>query len=104
MSYLVKRWWQPALLLFLLFLISACRETATEVPDTPSPEASAPAEVVDARPSPTIKTESISTALPTVTYKGVQFVFDESTFGPLGPNEYHSPIPPGAFVPEPSFE
>jgi hypothetical protein len=95
-SYLLKRWWQPALLLFLLFVISACGETPVEVLDTPSPESPTPAEAVQARPSPAITSASTSTVLPTVTYNGIQFAFDESALGPLGANEHHSPIPPGA--------
>ena len=102
MSYLFKRWWQLALLLYLLLLISACQETPAEMPDTPSPEPSASAEVVEARPSPTVNTKSTLTPLPTVAYKGVEFVFDESTLGLLGTAEHHPPVLPesGSVQPE----
>ena len=96
MNYLIKRWWQPALLLFLLLVISACRENPSALPDTPSPEPLSSAEEDEARPSPTAKRESTSTPLPTVDFKGVQFAFDEASLGPLGATEQHPPIPPGA--------
>jgi hypothetical protein len=99
-NQLIKRWWQPALLLFLLLGFSACQNKPTEVFDTPSPQPSASAEVAEVRPSPTTLIESTST-VPIVTFKGIQFAFDEATLGPLGIIEHHPPVPLGEGYVEP---
>ncbi|MFN2118432.1 MAG: NBR1-Ig-like domain-containing protein [Candidatus Promineifilaceae bacterium] len=95
MNYYCRRWWLLALLLFLLFVIPACRSTPVEVLDTPSPQPSEPAQIVDARPSPTTMKESTAKPLPTVSFEGIQFTFDEATLGPLGTTVHHPPVPPG---------
>ena len=93
MNLLIKRWWQPALLLFVLVLISSCRQTPTEVLDTPSPVPTV--EVPETDPTPTAQSVSSATPLPMFEYKGIEFAFDESVLGPLGAAEYHAPVPPG---------
>jgi hypothetical protein len=94
-NYLGERRWLLALLLFLLIVSSACQKTPAEIFDTPSPQPTMVAEVQEARPSPTTIEESTTQSLPIVTFKGVQFTFDEATLGPLAVTAHHPAVPPG---------
>ncbi|MFN2278528.1 MAG: NBR1-Ig-like domain-containing protein [Candidatus Promineifilaceae bacterium] len=100
MRQCTKRWYVPALLLFLILFSAACRQTTAE--NTP-PAPSRPAEVVFARPdaTETASLESSPTPMPRVGFMGIEFFFDEASFGPLGTAEHHAPVPPGQTAAQP---
>ncbi len=89
-----ERWLLLALLLFLLVFSSACRQPDPAATDTPSPEPSdSPAE---SGSTPTVAIASSATPLPTVSYRGVEFAFDEQILGPLGATSHRLPAPHGS--------
>jgi len=49
----------------------------------------------------TASLESSPTPMPRVGFMGIEFFFDEASFGPLGTAEQHAPVPPGQTAAQP---
>lgn len=93
-----KRWWQPALLLFVMLLGSACSK-GQETADGPT---AVPATLVaEEEPMATQVIEPSATPLPLVSFKGVEFIFDEKLLGAIGDKFHLPPAPPGALPAQP---